>query len=186
MATTNGKKRKRGNSFVWKNVVVAVIAVALIVVLARLVQIFALPRSGEQVSSVLPGAIIALTEEQRAQNQLGNLTTNALLTQAAQNAANDMATKGYFAHISPDGTTPWDWLIQAGYHYQYAGQNLAVNFDDSQQLVNAWMASPTHRANMLDPHYTQIGVGMATGTYQGQEAVFVVQFFASPQQQSSR
>ena len=104
MATTNGKKRKRGNSFVWKNVVVAVIAVALIIVLARLVQIFALPRSGEQVSSVLPGAIIALTEEQRAQNQLGNLTTNALLTQAAQNAANDMATRNTTAKEKPFST----------------------------------------------------------------------------------
>ena len=141
---------------------------------------FALPRSATQLSAVLPAVVIALTDQQRASNQLGNLTSNSLLTQAAQDAADDMATKGYFAHVSPSGTTPWDWLNQVGYQYQWAGENLAVNFDDSQQLMDAWMASPTHKANILSPNYTQIGVGMATGTYQGAQVVFVVQFFASP------
>jgi hypothetical protein len=110
----------------------------------------------------------------------GQLTTNPLLTQAAQLVANDMATKSYFAHINPDGKTPWYWLNQVGYNYNYAGENLAVNFVDSTDVSNAWMASPTHRANILNPVFKEIGIATAVGTYQGRSAIFVVQFFGTP------
>ncbi|MEI7720250.1 MAG: CAP domain-containing protein [bacterium] len=157
-----------------------VIALVILIELASLFQSLALPRSSVQLSAVLPAVVIALTDQERTTNQLGGLTANSLLTQAAQEAANDMATRGYFAHVSPDGKNPWYWLGQVGYQYQYAGENLAVNFDDSQQLVNAWMDSPTHRANLLGANYTETGVGMASGVYQGQQVVFVVQFYTSP------
>jgi uncharacterized protein YkwD len=91
-----------------------------------------------------------------------------------------MAAKSYFAHVSPEGVKPWHWLDVAGYRYDYAGENLALNFTDSQDVADAWMRSPTHRSNLLKSAYTEIGTGVATGTYQGSEAVFIVQLYARP------
>lgn len=95
--------------------------------------------------------------------------------------AQDMATKGYFAHTSPEGKkTPWYWLKQVGYQYQYAGENLAINFTDSKDVTNAWMNSPTHKANIVKDKYTEVGTGIATGLYEGRETVFVAQVYANP------
>src|ERR1035437_8485168 len=148
---------------------------------AYLTQIkFVLPHTNF-LGAVLPGALIALTNDDRVANDIPAVTENTLLAQAAQDAANDMAMNGYFAHISPDGKDPWYWLKLVGYNYQYAGQNLAVNFTDSTAVESAWMASPEHHANIVKPQYTQIGIGTANGMYQGKEVTFVVQFFASPE-----
>lgn len=139
-------------------------------------------RQGDQnfLAAVVPAEIVALTNDERTQNGVGQLSTNALLTQAAQAKADDMAAKGYFSHVAPDGETPWQWIADAGYQYQYAGENLAVQFVNSSDVVNAWMASPTHRDNIVKPVYTDIGVGVANGLYQGNPATYVVQFFATP------
>lgn len=139
-------------------------------------------QSGENfLAAVLPGEVIALTNGERAQNKVGSLHENAQLDAAAQAKARDMASRGYFAHTSPDGKAPWEWITAAGYDYQYAGENLAVRFVDSKDVVNAWMASPSHRSNIVKPVYTDIGVGIATGTYQGAPATFVVQYFGKPE-----
>lgn len=132
------------------------------------------------LASVLPSALAALTNQDRAAQGVPAVTEDPVLDAAAQAAANDMAAKGYFAHISPDGKDPWYWLDQAGYRYSYAGQNLAVNFTDSSNVETAWMDSPTHRANIVKPEYTQVGFGTANGTYDGQETTFVVEYFAAP------
>jgi hypothetical protein len=132
------------------------------------------------LAAVLPGALLSLTNTDRASVDAPPVAENATLDQAAQLAANDMAAKGYFAHVSPSGTTPWDWLDQAGYKYSYAGENLAVNFTDSSDVEKAWMASPSHHANIVKPQYTEAGIGTANGTYQGEAVTFVVQFFATP------
>jgi hypothetical protein len=134
------------------------------------------------LAAVVPAEIIALTNTERASNNVGMLQDDALLDKAAQAKANDMATQGYFSHIGPDGKTPWQWISEAGYQYQYAGENLAVRFIDSADVVNAWMASPTHRANMVKPVYTEIGVGVAQGMFEGQSATYVVQYFGTPAQ----
>ncbi|HSE35616.1 MAG TPA: CAP domain-containing protein, partial [Candidatus Paceibacterota bacterium] len=68
----------------------------------------------------------------------------------------------------------------AGYRFKYAGENLAVNFDDSVAVDRAWMASPSHRANLMSDRYTEIGIAMATGTYKGRQTVFIVQLFGTP------
>ena len=132
------------------------------------------------VAAVLPGEIISLTNDERAAYSVGQLTENSLLDAAAQAKANDMAAKGYFSHVGPDGKQPWAWVAGAGYSYQDAGENLAVRFVDSTDVVNAWMASPTHKANIVKPVYTDIGVGVAQGTFQDQPATFVVQYFGTP------
>ncbi|MBI3572444.1 hypothetical protein HY091_02865 [Candidatus Kaiserbacteria bacterium] len=132
------------------------------------------------LAAVLPGVLVSLTNTDRAALNDASVTENAVLDQAATLAAEDMASKGYFAHVSPEGTTPWDWLGKVGYRYRYAGENLAVNFTDSSDVEKAWMASPTHHANIVKPQYTEVGIGVANGLYEGQEATFVVQFFAAP------
>ena len=137
------------------------------------------------LAAIVPGEILALTNTERQQNNLGVLTENSELDQAAQAKAEDMAIKGYFSHVSPSGETPWTWIEAAGYAYHYAGENLAMQFADSRAVVTAWMASPTHRANLLGPQYTSIGIGVAQGIYQGQPTTFVVQFLASPLSPSS-
>ncbi|MGC9602732.1 MAG: CAP domain-containing protein [Minisyncoccia bacterium] len=132
------------------------------------------------LAAVVPAEIIALTNSERVQNDVGILSEDALLDKAAQAKADDMAKNDYFSHVGPDGKTPWQWITEAGYQYQYAGENLAVRFVDSSDVVNAWMASPTHRANIVKPVYTSIGVGVAQGMYEGQSATYVVQYFAAP------
>lgn len=131
-------------------------------------------------AAVVSAVLVDLANQDRAENSLGDLTVNPLLVEAAQAKANDMATKGYFAHTSPQGLDPWYWFEQVGYKFQYAGENLAVNFSDSGDVNTAWMNSPEHRANILDVHYTEIGIATAQGMYQGQLVTFVVQEFGTP------
>lgn len=132
------------------------------------------------VSTILPGVLVDLTNENRTADSLGTLTRSDLLDQAAQLKAEDMAKEGYFAHDSPAGLSPWHWFREVGYDYTYAGENLAVRFADSGDVVDAWMNSPGHRANILGSEYTEIGIGTAEGMYKGSPTVFVVQLFGTP------
>jgi len=132
------------------------------------------------MAAVLPAVLGDLTNEERKADHLLALNTNPILDKAAQMKAEDMAEKGYFAHTSPEGLTPWYWLKQVGYKYQYAGENLAINFTDSKDVTNAWMNSPTHKANIVKDKYTEVGTGIATGMYEGKETVFVAQVYANP------
>jgi len=109
-----------------------------------------------QLSAVLPSVLVELTNKEREAVSLKSLTENELLNKAATMKATDMATKGYFAHVSPDGKKPWNWLQAVEYKYQYAGENLAVNFKDSEDVTLAWMNSPTHNANIVKAEYTEI------------------------------
>jgi uncharacterized protein YkwD len=132
------------------------------------------------LAAVVPGEVIALTNSQRKENNASPVKENYMLDAAAEAKAQDMATKGYFSHVSPDGSQPWSWITHSGYSYQYAGENLAVRFDNAEGVVEAWMASPTHRSNIVKQVYTDIGIGVAQGTYQGMPATYVVQYFGTP------
>lgn len=140
-----------------------------------------LSRAPERLpASVLSGTVIALTNEERVDRNLPTLTRNAQLDEAAQMKAQDMAAKGYYAHVSPEGLTPMHWVEKAGYKYLIIGENLVVNRKDAEQVVDAFMGSPGHRANILRTDFTEIGVGVANGTYKGKDATFTVQIFAAP------
>ena len=129
--------------------------------------------------------LVSMTNSARAQNGLGSLSTNSELATAAYNKANDMLTQGYFAHNSPDGKTPWDFIKGAGYDYVYAGENLAIGYTDATELFDAWMNSVTHRENILNPNYREIGLAVVSGNYQGSDTIVVVQEFGSPQEVAS-
>lgn len=132
------------------------------------------------LAAVLPGVLSLLANEERLEQNLPALSISEALNRAAGMKAQDMAAKSYFAHTSPEGKTPWHWLEQVGYEYQYAGENLAINFRDSKDVVEAWMKSPTHRANVVKGNYTEVGTGIAIGFYKGREAIFVAQIYANP------
>ena len=154
--------------------------VIIVTELVFLTQVFIVFDKTSFLAEVLPGVLTALTNEERVQNDALPLTQNELLVKAAEMKANDMATNGYFAHNSPDGKSPWYWLSQVGYKYKMAGENLAVNFFESENVAQAWMNSPTHRANIVKKGYTEIGIGVANGMYEGRNTVFVAQFFGAP------
>lgn len=132
------------------------------------------------MAAVLPAVLANLTNQEREVQDLPTLKVNPILNKAAEMKAQDMASRGYFAHTSPEGLTPWYWLKLVGYRYQYAGENLAINFTDSKDVTNAWMASPTHKANIIKRNYTEVGTGIARGMYEGHETVFVAQVYANP------
>ena len=125
-------------------------------------------------------ALVDETNQQRQDNGVAALGVSPLLTAAAQDKANDMVANDYFAHTSPAGITPWYWFEKVGYMFSAAGENLAVNFVDSQDVTTAWMNSPEHRANILDGQFTQIGIATAQGTYDGHPATYVVELFGTP------
>jgi uncharacterized protein YkwD len=134
------------------------------------------------IAAILPAVLVDLTNKDRSAHAARALTINPLLEQAAALKANDMAVKGYFAHTSPEGLTPWHWFDTVGYRYAAAGENLAVNFTDSADVENAWMNSEGHRANILNSVYSEIGIATAKGAYKGQEVIFVVQMFGRPRE----
>ena len=123
--------------------------------------------------------LLVLTNQQRQQNNLPPLTLDERLDQAAIGKATDMFAKDYWAHLAPDGTTPWVFIKQAGYNYVYAGENLARGYTTSTDVVNAWMASPSHRENMLSNHYQNVGYGVLAGNLGGEDTVLVVEMFGS-------
>ncbi len=137
-------------------------------------------RGVDSVAAVLSGALVDLTNAERSAHSLSLLRIDPLLTQAAQAKADDMAAKGYFSHVSLDGITPWHWISQAGYDFETAGENLAIDFFDSADVEAAWMASPTHRANIMNAGFTEIGIATAEGVYDGHPTTFVVQMFGRP------
>lgn len=134
----------------------------------------------QQGAAVYSSVLVDLTNKARAENDASNLVVSNTLTKAAQMKADDMAARQYFAHTSPDGTTPWYWFQKSGYAFAYAGENLAVDFTESADVENAWLASPKHRENIVDSRFTEIGIATKTAMWQGRQTTFVVQLFGAP------
>lgn len=160
-----------------RKIVLVVVTLELILFILPSIGFF---RGSDFIAAVLPSVLNNLTNEKRANVNLNQLRSNSLLEQAAIMKATDMASKGYFAHTSPEGISPWYWLGVSGYRYAMAGENLAINFTDSRDVTEAWMNSSTHRDNILKQNFTEIGTAAVTGYYAGREAIFVVQYYARP------
>ncbi len=106
------------------------------------------------------------------------LAQNSKLDQAAQLKAQNMVQNNYFNHTSPSGISPWFWFVKAGYNYKYAGENLAIGFFDSQEVYNAWLNSASHKANIVNPNYTEVGTAVLDG-FGPNNTIVVVQEFGS-------
>jgi len=131
-------------------------------------------------SYISPDKIVEYTNQYRLQEGKEPLILNDSLTQAALSKAQNMFADNYWAHISPDGTEPWYFITQSGYEYAHAGENLARDFKDPQGVVDAWINSPSHRKNILETDFEEIGVAVVDGDIGGVETTIVVLLFGTP------
>lgn len=149
------------------------IATAIIVLLLNTQPVYA--------AAINPDNIINLTNQARIIRLITPLKQNENLTQAAQQKAQDMLKLNYFEHYSPLGTTPWDFMLANNYDYMLAGENLAMDFATAEGENNAWLNSPAHARNELNPDFSDIGVAVVQGQLQGHQTTLVVQMFGRQQ-----
>lgn len=152
------------------------IAVEIFVAIAML-TVFFVPAS--QASDITSNMVILLVNKARSAANITALKKNDLLQQAAEEKAQDMIDNNYFAHVSPQKKSPWYWIEKNEYDYTYAGENLAINFTNSEDQQKAWMDSPLHKKNILNPNYDEIGVAVKRGVVEGKETTVVVQMFGA-------
>ncbi len=130
-------------------------------------------------SDISVQAVIDLVNTERTKKGANELVINEKLSRAAMEKADNMIENNYFSHTAPDGKTPWHWIEKTGYDYSYAGENLAMDFNQAEKMHEAWMESPTHRANILNKKYKEIGVAVKTGIVDNHSTALVVQMFGS-------
>lgn len=124
--------------------------------------------------------LLTETNAKRAEFGLPSLKYNSILSSAAKKKAEHMFKHDYWAHVSPDGTEPWDFILGENYDYIYAGENLAKNFSTSDDVVEAWYNSPSHKENLLNKNYTEMGFAIVNGNLNGYDTTLVVQMFGKP------
>lgn len=130
-------------------------------------------------SDITTDKVVQKTNLEREKQGLSSLVYNEKLSQAALAKAQDMFSDQYWAHTAPDGLEPWDFISDVGYVYKVAGENLARDFETTDQMVKAWMNSPTHRANIMNGKFQEIGIAVIDGKLQGFETTLVVQMFGT-------
>jgi hypothetical protein len=159
----------------------------MLIVLAGMLISFWQPQSGRGIlayaTNVSRGGLLDSTNQRRAASGKSGLSLNSKLNQAAQAKANDMANRNYWSHNTPEGQEPWIFIDQAGYAYTKAGENLAYGFASSSDTITGWMNSATHKANMLDGNFQEVGFGYANNPdYQSSgPQTIVVAMYGKPQ-----
>lgn len=157
----------------------------LVVILGFVLNGFWGMRSGVlgYATNVSTTSLLQETNIRRTSSGYAALAMNEQLSRAAQEKANDMSSRDYWDHVSPEGRQPWQFISAAGYNYTYAGENLAYGFVSSADTVAGWMNSPSHKANILNAHYTDVGFGIAhAASYQGAgEQTVIVAMYGAPQ-----
>lgn len=131
-------------------------------------------------SSITPEQVIEQTNQVRRSQGFESLVYSPELTEAAHRKGIDMLDEQYWAHVSPSGKQPWAFMTEAGYRYKVAGENLARDFSNTPDMIQAWFNSPTHKANLLSGRYREIGVAVINGKLNGYETTVVVQMFGTP------
>lgn len=133
-------------------------------VVAKIILLIAAPQPRTFASDLTIDNILQAVNNQRQQRNVVTLNTDSRLSSAAQSKADDMQARHYFAHVDPDGNYIWPKIVAAGYSpYLQLGENLAIEFYDTDSLVSAWMNSPTHRANILNDGFRDQGMGLNFG-----------------------
>lgn len=158
-----------------------IVIASIFVIFQGLINFF--PKFGPNIlgysASISPEEVVRLTNQKRTEAGLSPLTLNQTLASAAYTKGRDMIDRDYWAHVAPDGTQPWKFFTDFGYRYRYAGENLARDFSNPSSAVDAWMNSPTHKDNILNPKYKEIGVGVTEGDLAGVDTTIIVQFFGA-------
>lgn len=140
------------------------------------------PQTLAYATNVSRQGLLDATNTQRQARSLGALALNSQLSGAAQAKADDMAAKNYWSHQTPEGKQPWDFIESAGYKFQKAGENLAYGFSTNTTTVSGWMNSQSHKDNLLDESFLEVGFGIANmSNYQSQgPQTIVVALYARP------
>jgi len=140
--------------------------------------IFLLPNFA-LASEITEENIISLTNTERAKNNLNELKTNTSLTKAAYEKGKYIFDTQIFAHNINDIKFS-NWVKDAEYEYSYVGENLAIDFATSEGAFSAWLDSPTHKKNILNEYYDEIGVAVLRGNFENNDTTLIVQIFATP------
>lgn len=146
--------------------------------LGILLGIFLLPQIA-YFSDVNSEKLIELTNQERVKSGLNELTANQLLTQAAYNKGFDILKTQSFKHNLDDRKFS-EWIRNTGYKYSYVGENLAIDFIANENIINAWLDSETHKKNILNSFYEEIGIAVVEGQFNNQNTILVVQIFGAP------
>lgn len=131
-------------------------------------------------SDITIAELFERANQERLEQGMQELRLNQTLSNAAEKKAQHMFKNDYWAHISPDGTDPWEFILGVGYDYVYAGENLAKNFNSSDEVIEAWYRSASHRDNLLSTKYDEMGFAVVDGVLDGYETTLVVQMFGRP------
>ncbi len=167
--------------FLWKPKFLAVNILTLLIVKAAFAPAWlGVAALTQEAPSYTRGDIIYATNQYRENIGLKPFIESQVLDIAAAQKLQDMLQHQYFAHFSPDGTSPWHWFEVNKYAYTYAGENLAIGFWSAQATVTAWVNSPAHRRNLTNENYREIGVAVQYGKIKDLEGMIVVQFFGTP------
>jgi uncharacterized protein YkwD len=138
--------------------------------------------AGEEAIST--DVLVAMANESRATADMPPLEPSAKLAAAAQAKLADMVAKQYFGHRDAEGRGVWGTIKSMSYQYRHAGENLAKGWKSSDELQAAWMASPKHCANIMDPRYTDIGIATAEVEMDGVRQTLTVELFGTTKQGS--
>ena len=131
-------------------------------------------------ASIASNVLVDLTNNDRLAYNLVPLRINQKLNLAAKLKNQDMVENNYFAHNSPSGINPWHFIQLAYYNFLFAGENLAINFNEANEVEKAWMNSPLHRANLLNPKFQEIGINVAEVNNNTENKIQIVQMFGTP------
>ena len=159
------------------------VAVLIVAILAQ--AVYSVTTTGNfqvlgRTSNIQTYDLLGDTNKERAVEGLGELQLNDQLSRAAFLKAQDMFANNYWAHTSPGGVEPWKWFGDIGYNYSVAGENLAKNYPNASATVAAWMKSASHRENIMNGKYVDVGFAIVDGTLEGQATTVVVAFYGAP------
>ena len=175
-------KKNKYKPYLLGKVAIAIYSIFLILV-NSFGSLIGIPQA--YASTITSTNIISLTNQSRSAGGLSTLSNNTKLASAALAKANNMFELQYWDHYGPNGESPWQFIKATGYDYVYAGENLARGFRTAEGVHEAWMASETHRANIMSSNYKDIGVSVVTGVLEGSQTILVVQMFGNLNMPSS-
>lgn len=152
---------------------------ALVVKLTVAGFLFATYPSEAELSAIISANMLSLINEARVEAAVAPLVNNETLANFAKVKGNDMIARDYFAHNTPDGKKPWEWIDRSQYDYVYAGENLAMDFITAEVVQEAFMKSPSHRKNILNSKYHDAGIAVVEGELEGHKTTLLVEFFGT-------
>jgi len=155
------------------------VAIAIVIKIAVTGFLFFTYPDQAQLAAIVAERMVSLVNTERTDSGVAELSVNQELVTAAARKGSDMLEKQYFAHDTPDGKKPWQWINRTEYDYVYAGENLAMDFTSAEVVQAAFMKSPSHRRNILNPKYKEMGVAVLSGEMNGRQTILLVEFFGT-------